>query len=67
MAYNKKKSTSKGGIKKAKKGFSETEKFAYQMGRFQIGASNPDSLISESFGRGIDSATKKPEKKKTLF
>ena len=60
--YSKKK---KGASKKKSK-YSDIEKLAYNMGLVQRGLKN-ESLIKDSYNRGLDSGKKEKAPKKTLF
>ena len=59
MAYRTKKSRSK------KPRYNELQRLAFNMGKVQLGLSNPDSLITESYERGLKKKERKP--RKTLF
>lgn len=54
-------------ITKRKSRYTETEKLAFQMGLVKRGLKNENSLISDSYNRGLNSKKKQPKEKKTLF
>ena len=65
MAYQKKYGNKKYGGKKAKSKYTKLERFAYNLGKVQIGLDNPNSRVAESYERG--NTRTEPRKKKPLL
>ena len=59
-------SSKKQGARKKKSKYSDIEKLAYNMGRVKRGLAK-DSLVRDSYDRGLNSGNKVVEPKKTLF
>ena len=62
--YGKPKRNYYGGARKRKSKYNEVEKTAYMMGLVKRGLKNPDSKVTESYNKGINSAERQ---KKSLF
>lgn len=54
-------------LKQRKSRYTETEKLAFKLGLIKRGLKNENSLISESYNKGLNSKKKQPKEKKTLF
>ena len=54
-------------LKQRKSRYTETEKLAFKLGLIKRGLKNENSLISESYNKGLNSKKKQSKEKKTLF